>query len=77
MPHKGSWNEWLSSFVVGERRYVETSASGYAAAMRTVIPPEARRPKSMQGMKFTESLWTAVGTPVGNIRYLICVERIL
>lgn len=72
-----SWNAFLSSMLyVGQREYIETTATDYAHVMRTVNTPKSRRPKEMAGMKFSTTLWTAVGPKAGNIRYLVCVERI-
>lgn len=75
--HKGSRNDWLSSFEPGERRYIETSQHKYAHDMRTYNTPKSRRPASLDGMEFSASLFTAVpaaGT-VSDIRYLICIQR--
>jgi hypothetical protein len=73
----GSNNAWLSSFAVGEVRYVETDLAHYPSDMRTINTPLSRRPASMEGMRFTASLFTAVSAKVaGDIRYLIAVERI-
>lgn len=73
---KGSHNEWLSTFEVGERRYVETTLARYAHTMRTVVAPRSRRPDFMSGMEFSSSLYTAISAAeAGDIRFLICVER--
>ena len=75
--HKASWNTFLASMMeVGHREYIETTATDYPQVMRTVNTPKSRRPKEMAGMEFTTSLFTAVGSKVGDIRYLVCIERI-
>jgi hypothetical protein len=71
-----SWNHWLTTFAIGERRYVETTLKTYPAQMRTMNAPRSRRPESISGWEFTSILLTAVATGnAGDIRYLICVER--
>jgi hypothetical protein len=72
----GSWNTWLATFEVGERRYVETTLDDYAQQMRTMNTPRSRRPSELAGCEFTTSLFTAVSaSSAGDIRYLIAVER--
>lgn len=72
-----SWNNFLCSMMeVGHREYIETTLENYAQVMRTVNTPKSRRPKEMAGMEFSTSLFTAVGSKVGDIRYLVCIERI-
>lgn len=74
--HTGSWNEWLSTFEIGERRYVETTIDAFPRDMSTINTPPSRRPASMRDWRFAASLFTAVGAgKAGDIRYLICVER--
>lgn len=74
--HPNSWNSWLSTFELGERRYLETTLEDYASTMRTVCTPLTRRPAAIKEWEFTASLFTAVSAkPAGVIRYLICVER--
>ena len=77
MTHKVSWNAFLASMTeVGHREYIETTVDDYAQTMRTVNTPKSRRPKEIKHMEFTTSLFTAVGTKAGDIRYLVCIERI-
>jgi hypothetical protein len=77
MTHRVSWNAFLASMLeVGHREYIETTLNNYAHVMRTVNTPKSRRPKEMAGMEFTTTLLTAVGSNAGDIRYLVCVERI-
>jgi hypothetical protein len=76
MPNAGSWNSWLSTFDVGERRYVETTLATYPRDMHNVNTPRSRRPVSMSGMSFSAALLTAVSArTAGDVRYLLCVER--
>ena len=71
-----SWNTFLASMLeVSHREYIETTLDKYAHVMRTVNTPKSRRPKEMEGMEFTTTLLTAVGSTAGDIRYLVCVER--
>jgi hypothetical protein len=72
-----SWNAFLASMLeVGHREYIETTVDGYAATMRTVNTPKSRRPKELSDKEFTTTLLTAVGQKVGDVRYLVCVERV-
>ena len=72
-----SWTTFLASMLeVGHREYIETTLDKYAHVMRTVNTPKSRRPKEMADMEFTTTLLTAVGSNAGDIRYLVCVERI-
>ncbi len=74
---KDSWNGWLESFELGEKRYEETSLEQYPNDMRTMNAPVSRRPPSLKKRKFKAELFTAVSAAMaGDIRYLICVERI-
>lgn len=57
--HAGSWNEWLSTFDVGERRYVETALDAYPRAMSTINTPPSRRPENMRDWRFAAGLFTA------------------
>lgn len=73
---RNSWNAWLATFEIGERRYVETSLADYAQCMRTMNTPRSRRPAVLDGREFTTNLFTAVSaSTAGDIRYLIAVER--
>jgi hypothetical protein len=75
--NKGSWNSYLASFTIGERRYVETTLNTYPATMRTVNTPKSRRPEEIREWEFTTELFTAVSaSKAGEIRYLISIERI-
>lgn len=75
--HKDSWNAFLASMSeVGMRTYFETTLEDYPRMMRTVNPAKSRRPKELEGKEFSTSLFTAVGSKAGDVRYLICLERI-
>lgn len=78
LPNAGSMNDWLTSFDVAERRYVEArDPDDVGATMRLVNTPPSRRPRVMQGMVFQCSAWTAVSAgKVGRTRVLVCVERL-
>ena len=75
--NKNSWNAWLMTFELGQREYVECSLEDYPQTMRTINTPLSRRPAEMGDKRFTTTLFTAVSaSKAGDIRYLICVERI-
>jgi hypothetical protein len=74
---KGSRNEWLGTFEVGERRYVETSLEKYSDDMSMLNAPKSRRPPILTGREFKATLFTALSAAMASdIRYLICVERL-
>jgi hypothetical protein len=72
-PNPGSTNEWLTSFNVGERRYVETTQETYQVDMSRLNTPPTRRPSTMATMEFTCSLIKAIDG--FNVQLLIRVER--
>jgi hypothetical protein len=74
---RSSWNSWLLTFELGERRYVDTTLERYASDMRTINTPKSRRPDIMIGLEFETTLFTAVSaSKAGDVRYLIAVERV-
>jgi len=74
---KDSWNGWLETFELGERQYVESSLEQYPSHMRVMNTPKSRRPLTLKKREFKTELFTAVSAnTAGNIRYLVCVERI-
>lgn len=76
MIHANSWNSFLSSMDVGQRRYVEVVLADRHAMMRTINTPKSRRPESMAGMSFSTVLYTAIAaSDCGDVRYLIAVDR--
>jgi hypothetical protein len=73
----GSNNAWLETFALGERRYLETTIEGYGSQMRIINTPKSRRPLSLQEREYSTQLFTAVAAcKVGEIRWLLCIERI-
>jgi hypothetical protein len=72
-PNPGSTNYWLTTFEVGERRYVETSPETYQVDMSRLNTPPTRRPNTMATMEFTCSLIKAIDG--FNVQPLIRVER--
>lgn len=75
-PKEGSWNDFLSTFAVGERRYVEVDFASRHHMMRTVNTPPSRRPAHMADMTFSVALYTAIAAAdCGDIRYLLAVDR--
>lgn len=47
--HAGSWNEWLSTFDVGERRYVETALDAFPRDMSTIRTLASGEQRGTQG----------------------------
>lgn len=75
--HRSSWNHWLTTFEIGERRYMDVDIEDYAHHMRTMCAPKSRRPDAIRDWEFQAQMFTAVGAQkLGEVRYLICVERI-
>lgn len=76
LPHSGSLNDKLSKLEVGDRAYFETDLSRYSTLQRSVSA-KSRYPEAMRGMEFSTQLFTAVSAArAGDIRYLVCVERV-
>jgi hypothetical protein len=74
-PNSGSFNEWLSTFEHGERRYRECDV-GEHQPIQARATMSKRFPESMQHMRFKSSLFTAIAAAdPQNIRYLVCIER--
>lgn len=69
----GSTTDWLSSFKVGERRWVE-SPKNVGPTMRKLLPHKSRWPAEIRHMNFTCSAWTAVGG-LAECRVLVCIQR--
>lgn len=76
-PNKGSMNDKLSQLDIGDRMYLETTVDGYAKDMRLIHAGKDRRSEVLVGREFSTSLFTGVSSgTVGDVRYLICVERV-
>ena len=73
-PNKGSMNSRLASLEIGERLYIETDFENYKSVMRKIHTPISRRPKILEGRKFSTRLIAGVFTS-GEVQYLIRVER--
>jgi hypothetical protein len=62
---------------VGERHYIETTLEQYPNTMRTANTPYSRRPDILKDRRFTTTLFTAVSaSKAGDVRYLVCLERV-
>jgi len=72
------WTPWLATFSVGERRYHETTLTNLDADRAAARGPRGKaKPKALRGMEFTVTTHTAVGSNgLGEVRYLVCVERV-
>ena len=76
-PNKGSVNDKLSSLDVGERIYIDTTLERFGKDMRRFHTGKRRWPEILKGREFTTSLLTAITSgKAGDVRYLICIERI-
>lgn len=73
-PHKGSLLSKIEHLEPGQRAYIETKKSMYAAHMRQ-ITTQSRYPGSFAGREFTCSLYRALGTGIDDVRLLIAVDR--
>jgi hypothetical protein len=77
LPRNGSVNDELNSFEIGERRYIETTIADYPKLKKLYTPPKARAPTAVLDKRFSVRIFTAVGSfELGDIRYLLCVERL-
>jgi hypothetical protein len=76
LPTKGSLNDKLNRLEVDERMYLETPLVNCDYLQKRVQIPDSRRPLCMAGMKFKTVKYTAVcGNQLGDVRYLVAVER--
>ena len=76
-PNKGSVNDKLSGLEVGDRIYIDTTLDRFGKDMRRFHTGKSRRPEILKGREFTTSLLTAITSgKAGDVRFLICVERI-
>jgi hypothetical protein len=72
-PPRRSWTDRLRPLEVGARIYVETALRGAVSRQQSL----ARAARELPGRVYTTSLFTAVGAArTGDVRYLVCVERI-
>lgn len=72
---KGSAQHSLSLLEVGEHLWIETTQEKWASEMSRAVVPRSRRLGVMKEREFVARVYTAVGTKVGDIHYLIKVER--
>jgi len=74
---RGSNNARLLDMAVGERRYLETTLARYPHDMHTANVAPTRRPEALKARRFSTVLLTAVSaSKAGDVRYLICIERL-
>lgn len=74
--HAGSINSRLAEMEVGERWYIETTATTYEGTMRLHNPPQSRRGPELKKRKFKCNLFTVVSNQKKDrMRLLVCVER--
>ena len=74
--HKESSAARLASLAVGGRLYLDTTPERYPSDMRIALVPRSRRPAELSSRKFRAQVLTALGFSLGDIRYLICIERV-
>lgn len=75
-PKMNGLSEWMVGFAVGERRYCETTLLTYGRDMRRASTPAHRRAECARHIRIECKLLTALSTAPGDIRYLICYERV-
>lgn len=73
---QGSLNDMLRVMSVGQCIYIESTTHDYLNVMRRVTV-KSRYPDSMRDFQFSCNSYTAVGSKkMGDIKYLVRVERI-
>lgn len=70
-----SLSELLSDMAVGERRYIEVLADDLHVVQRRATSTK-RLAAYVRSRKFSTRLLTAVGSEIGKVTILTCVERI-
>ena len=76
--HHGSIQHQLAELPKGEVAWFETTLEQRAAHQRALAVPRSRRTDEMKKRPFATTVFTAVSaSKVGEIRYLIRVERVL
>lgn len=74
MTHTGSLNSRLKVLQVGDRIFIESTLKGMPNIQRQVAS-KTRWPKSMEGFELRTTAVTGVTSKLGEIIYLVCVER--
>ena len=70
-------NRKLAMLLVGEVLYFETTQDRWKSDMRSFHIPKARRSAELREKEFKTSMFTAVSAKmIGEIRYLLAVERV-
>lgn len=76
--HKGSTTDTIQHMEVGDRLYFETTLAEYPQLQRRLNIPHTRRQPHMKDWMLRTSLFTAVSASVaGDVRYLVCLERLI
>ena len=65
----------LYSMTVGERHYVETTKDTFAKEMNLWSPHQKRLHRNHREKKWSVTFYTGIGTKIGDVRYLLCIER--
>lgn len=74
----GSTSDMLKDMQVGDRLYIETTLEDYPGLQRRLNVPHSRRQPHMRNWMLRTALFTAVSASVaGDVRYLVCVERLI
>lgn len=66
----------LRALTIGERTYFETTLDRYKQTMSSLNQGKSKMPADMREWEFSRSLLTAIGINPGDVRYLVCVERL-
>lgn len=75
-PHRGSLNDRISELEIGGRLYEEHSLE-YCRKIQRLCTAQSRRPQDIAHMRFASGLLTAIPAgQIGEVRYLVCVERV-
>lgn len=74
MTRAGSLNSHLGAMAQGEYLYLETTLDNVRSIQR-MVSSASRWPKHMEGWQFTTKAMTGVGPVIGDVTYLVRIER--
>jgi hypothetical protein len=75
-PKPGSRADRLGTMQRGDVHWLETTADTWINDMKNCVPARTRRTGIPASREFTTAVYTAIGSAVGDIRYLIRIERV-
>jgi hypothetical protein len=73
---EGSRIHKLSMLEVGETYWEDCNQLDPGVLQSALNPVGARRPEFMKDWVLKTSVWTAVGSKAGEVRVLVCCERL-